>query len=90
VLVDFTAAWCLSCQYNKKMVLETPEFLQLAAQRQVLLLRADWTRRDERIGAEITRLGRSGVPVYAVYRPGLSPKVLGEILSFKELSLALP
>jgi thiol:disulfide interchange protein len=90
VLVDFTAAWCLSCQYNKKMVLETPEFLQLAANRQVLLLRADWTRRDERIGAEITRLGRSGVPVYAVYRPGVAPKVLGEILSFKELSLALP
>jgi thiol:disulfide interchange protein/DsbC/DsbD-like thiol-disulfide interchange protein len=89
VLVDFTAAWCLSCQYNKKLVLETPALLALAAQKQVLLLRADWTRRDARISAEISRLGRSGVPVYAVYRPGLAPLVLGEILSFSEVSAAI-
>ena len=36
----------------------------------VLLLRADWTRRDAAISAELTRLGRSGVPVYALYAPG--------------------
>jgi thiol:disulfide interchange protein len=55
-----------------------------------LLLRADWTRRDAAIGAEITRLGRSGVPVYALYAPGAgAPKLLGEILSVDEVRNAL-
>ena len=48
----------------------------------VLLLRADWTRRDAAISQELNRLGRSGVPVYAVYRPGAAaPQLLPEILS---------
>ena len=36
----------------------------------VALLRADWTRRDAAISAELARLGRNGVPVYAIYKPG--------------------
>jgi thiol:disulfide interchange protein DsbD len=56
----------------------------------VLLLRADWTRRDAVIAAELSRLGRSGVPVYALYVPGqASPQLLPEILSVEGVRAAL-
>jgi thiol:disulfide interchange protein DsbD len=44
-------------------------------------MRADWTRRDERITAALARLGRNGVPVYALLRPGRPPQLLPEILT---------
>ena len=64
VFVDFTAAWCITCQYNKKTTLSDPAVLDDFAQRGVVLLRADWTRRDPAITQALADLGRSGVPVY--------------------------
>jgi thiol:disulfide interchange protein len=56
----------------------------------VLLLRADWTRRDPAITAELTRMGRSGVPVYALYSPGAAgPQILSEILTVAEVTGAV-
>lgn len=90
VLVDFTAAWCVTCQFNKRGALADAQLLADLESRKVLLLRADWTRRDAAISQEINRLGRSGVPVYAVYRPGAgAPELLPEILSVKLLREAL-
>ncbi len=86
VFVDFTAAWCVTCQLNKRTTLSRPEVVADFQARRVALLRADWTRRDADISAELTRLGRSGVPVYALYAPGAAgPKVLSEILSVSEV-----
>ncbi len=90
VFVDFTAAWCVTCQYNKKTVLGSAEVLGAFEAKQVLALRADWTRRDAAITAELGRLGRSGVPVYAVYAPGRAPVVLSELPSAAEIVQALP
>jgi thiol:disulfide interchange protein DsbD len=90
VLVDFTAAWCVTCQFNKRGALADAQLLTDLQARQVLLLRADWTRRDAAISQELNRLGRSGVPVYAVYAPGASaPRLLPEILSVSLLREAL-
>ena len=90
VFVDFTAAWCVSCQFNKRTTLQRDEVMKAFAERNVLLLRADWTRRDASITAELTRLGRSGVPVYALYAPGAAgPQLLSEILSVDEVRTAL-
>jgi thiol:disulfide interchange protein DsbD len=86
VFVDFTAAWCVTCQYNKRTTLADADVMADFAARRVLLLRADWTRRDADISAELSRLGRSGVPVYALYAPGAStPVLLSEILSVDEV-----
>ncbi|HEY6136005.1 MAG TPA: thioredoxin family protein [Rubrivivax sp.] len=90
VFVDFTAAWCVTCQLNKRTTLADTQVLADFEARRVLLLRADWTRRDAAISAELARLGRNGVPVYALYSPGAAgPRVLSEILSAREVRDAL-
>lgn len=85
VFVDFTAAWCVTCQYNKRTTLSNPEVLQAFDGKQVTLLRADWTRQDPAITAALNQLGRSGVPVYVLYAPGKAPVVLSEVLSVQEV-----
>ena len=89
VFVDFTAAWCVTCQYNKKTTLADASVLADFAARQVVLMRADWTRRDPAITQALTALGRSGVPVYALYAPGRAPVVLSELPSVAEVQKAL-
>jgi thiol:disulfide interchange protein DsbD len=81
VFVDFTAAWCVSCQVNKRLVLHTAATMQDFARAKVTLMRADWTQRDERITQALARLGRNGVPVYVLMRPGREPLLLPEILT---------
>ena len=89
VFVDFTAAWCVTCQFNKKSTLSKPELLAEFDAKKVQLLRADWTRRDPAIGAALKDLGRSGVPVYVLYAPGKAPQVLSEIISVDDVRAAL-
>ena len=90
IFIDFTAAWCLSCQVNERVALRTDAVERAFAAGNVALLRADWTRRDATISAELARLGRSGVPVYLLYTPGAAgPRMLSEILSVSEVLDAL-
>jgi thiol:disulfide interchange protein len=82
VFVDFTASWCLSCQVNERVALDQPEVVRAFQARNVVLMRADWTRHDEAITQALTALGRSGVPAYALYTPGqLEPHLLPEVLT---------
>ena len=85
VFVDFTAAWCVTCQYNKKTTLANGDVLADLAAKNVALLRADWTRRDPAITAALAQLGRNGVPVYVFYRKGSAPVVLSEVLGVDEV-----
>ena len=89
VFVDFTAAWCVTCQYNKKTTLVNKEVLADLDAKKVTLLRADWTRRDPAITEALGQLGRNGVPVYVIYKTGRAPVVLSEILSVGEVRAAL-
>jgi len=89
VFVDYTAAWCVTCQYNKQTTLSDEAVLQDFAAKGVTLLRADWTRRDPAITAALGELGRSGVPVYVLHAPGRAPVVFSEILGRRELRQAL-
>jgi thiol:disulfide interchange protein/DsbC/DsbD-like thiol-disulfide interchange protein len=89
VFVDFTAAWCVTCQYNKKTTLSNPSVLADFETKKVALLRADWTRRDPAVTAALTQLGRSGVPVYVIYKPGRAPVLLSEILSVEDVRAEL-
>ena len=82
VFVDFTASWCLSCQVNERVALSRPEVMQAFGAKNVALFRADWTREDPAITQALTALGRSGVPVYALYSPGQNdPQLLPQVLT---------
>ncbi|WP_300452310.1 protein-disulfide reductase DsbD [Accumulibacter sp.] len=89
VFVDFTAAWCVTCQVNKRLVLNDAEVSSAFTQSHVARLRADWTRRDPAITQALTALGRSGVPVYVLYRPGREPLLLPEVLQRQTVLAAL-
>jgi thiol:disulfide interchange protein DsbD len=89
VFVDYTAAWCVTCQVNKRTTLADAVVLADFARRNVALLRADWTRRDPAITQALAALGRNGVPVYVLLAPGQPPVVLTELLSRQEVHAAL-
>jgi thiol:disulfide interchange protein DsbD len=82
VFVDFTASWCLSCQVNERVALNQPEVKQAFGAKNVALFKADWTREDPAITQTLASLGRSGVPVYALYVQGEeSPRLLPQVLT---------
>lgn len=86
VFIDYTASWCVTCQVNKKLVLDTERGQSLFKAADVRLFRADWTRRDPEISNSLSRLGRQSVPVYAFYKNGSTePVLLPEILTFEIL-----
>ena len=89
VFVDFTAAWCVTCQVNKRLVLNDSVVKQAFVQHGVELVRADWTRRDPAITQALAALGRQGVPVYVLYAPGKEPLLLPEVLSRQAMLDAL-
>jgi DsbC/DsbD-like thiol-disulfide interchange protein/cytochrome c biogenesis protein CcdA len=82
VFIDFTAAWCITCQVNKKMVLDTSAADRLFSDNNVLRIRADWTRYDPEITAALAAFGRNSIPVYIYYPPdGSMPKMLPQVLT---------
>ena len=89
VFIDFTAAWCVTCQFNKKTTFADASLLKDFAQKNVLLLRADWTRYDSAITQALNNLGRNGLPVYAWYAPGQEVLILSELPSVQEVQNAL-
>jgi thiol:disulfide interchange protein DsbD len=82
VFIDFTAAWCLSCQVNERVVLKSSDVQRQFSDKSVTLLRADWTQYDAEITKQLASVGRSGVPTYVIYPTGNKPAdVLPELLT---------
>lgn len=83
VFIDFTAAWCLSCQVNERAVLRSADVEKRLVSNKVQLLKADWTQYDPQITEELGAVGRSGVPTYVIYPAGKTsnPDVLPELLT---------
>ncbi len=82
VYVDFTARWCATCQVNKR-VYKDPEVAGLIENKDVVLLKADWTQYDERITRTLKdEFNKAAVPVNALYVPGEDkPRLLPELLT---------
>ena len=91
VFIDFTAKWCITCQANKKTTLSADAVNDAFDDKNVVLMRADWTRRDPEISRKLEELGRAGVPVYALYdAENEQPQVMSSVpLSESEVLRAL-
>ncbi|MDX9857460.1 MAG: protein-disulfide reductase DsbD family protein [candidate division Zixibacteria bacterium] len=83
VFIDFTAAWCLSCQVNEKVALDVEEVQRTFAEKGVVTLKADWTSRDDSITQALARYGRNSVPLYVLYEGNgkTEPRILPEIIT---------
>ncbi len=81
VFVDFTAKWCITCQFNKRNALVSARVQEAFVERDVVFLTADWTNRDDIIAAELERHGRSGVPLYLLYGVDDEPAILPQLLT---------
>ncbi len=76
VFIDFTAAWCITCQFDKVTVFSDDAVAQAFAEQGVAFMVADWTVRDPEITAALESFGASGVPLYVYYGPDGTPHVL--------------
>jgi thiol:disulfide interchange protein len=82
VFVDFTAKWCLICQANH-LVLSKDEVSEKFGSLKVVRMKADWTKNDAVIAAELRKFGRNSVPLYILYGsdPGKGPEILPQVLT---------
>ena len=87
VFVDFTAAWCITCQVNERTTLQNETIKSLLHSKNVRLLKADWTQPNELIASTLAGLGRNGIPVYLLLSPQTT--ILSELLTLEDLTSAL-
>lgn len=82
VFVYFTADWCVTCKVNEKGAIERREVIDAFAKSGTQVLVGDWTRGDAAISRFLASQGRSGVPLYLYYAPGVAtPQVLPQVLT---------
>jgi thiol:disulfide interchange protein DsbD len=82
VLVNFTAAWCVTCQANEQVALSSAEVAEAMKRAGAVYLVADWTNRNAAIAKALAEQGRESVPLYLYYARGAAqPKVLPQLLT---------
>jgi thiol:disulfide interchange protein/DsbC/DsbD-like thiol-disulfide interchange protein len=84
LLVNFTASWCLTCLVNERNAFSDAAVQEIFRDKNVTLMKGDWTNRDPAITQALAAFGRAGVPLYVVYngkRGSAEPQVLPQILT---------
>ncbi|MFY9294963.1 MAG: thioredoxin family protein, partial [Methylorubrum rhodinum] len=81
VFVDMTAAWCITCQVNERTVLAREAVQAAFRAGSVAYLKGDWTNQNPEITRLLESHGRSGVPLYLVYKGRGEARVLPQILT---------
>ena len=85
-LINFTAAWCITCQANDRIALSRPLVKEYLLNNKISYVVADWTNKDSNILKSLNFYGRSGVPLYVYWKPGMpEPDILPAILTEKLL-----
>ena len=80
--INFTAAWCITCQSNEITAFSNDGFKSLLEEKNIEYIKADWTNRNDAITRSLKKYGRSGVPFYVYWEPGFeNPKILPAILT---------
>jgi thiol:disulfide interchange protein DsbD len=78
VLVNMTAAWCVTCLVNERAAI-LPALPALTAHG-VAYLTGDWTRQDPAITDFLRRYRRDGVPLYVFFSAALPLDQSGQVL----------
>ncbi|MFC3194042.1 protein-disulfide reductase DsbD family protein [Marinicella sediminis] len=88
LFVNMTAAWCITCQVNEQVALNTDDTKALFAKHNIQYLKGDWTDFDAEITQYLEKYQRNGVPIYVYYGPvdpltgkRPEPQVLPQILT---------
>ncbi|WP_250461429.1 protein-disulfide reductase DsbD family protein [Microbulbifer litoralis] len=90
ILVNMTAAWCITCLANEKAVLSSDEIADAVEQLDVIALKGDWTNQDPQISELLARYGRTSVPLYLLYPAGGGDaQILPQVLTRDGLLAAL-
>lgn len=86
VLVNLTAAWCVTCKVNERLVFETKAFKTALDQSGTVYMVGDWTNQDAAISQYLSQNGRSGVPLYVYYGPNnAEPVILDQMLKTRDV-----
>ena len=81
-LINFTAAWCITCQTNDKIALSRPNIKEYIYENNIEYIIADWTNKNDDILKTLESYNRNGVPLYIFWKPGMiEPKILPAILT---------
>lgn len=88
-LINFTAAWCITCQANDKIALSRPSVVDFMQSNNINYVVADWTNRDEEILEVLNTYGRSGVPLYVFWKPGMQKSILLPAILTEKLVLEI-
>ena len=82
VLINFTAAWCVTCQVNERVAFSSGDVAAAMKRAGAKYLVGDWTNRDPAIAKALADQGRIGVPLYLYYGRGAAKaKVLPQLLT---------
>lgn len=87
--INFTAAWCITCKVNKKVVLDSGKFKDLVKDNNIKLLEGDWTQRDDKITQFLLSYNIVGVPAYFMIKPSGKIVSLGETISISKIKASL-
>ena len=81
-LINFTAAWCITCQTNEKTAFARDKVKEYLSDQKITYVKADWTNRNEEIAIGLARYERTGIPLYIFWKPGmLESKILPAVLT---------
>ncbi len=82
VFVDFTAAWCVTCQVNEKTTLSTRAVKEALAETNAIYMVADSTHYNQDVDDALLEFGHGGLPLYVVYPAHEGePQVLPQLLN---------
>lgn len=86
VLIDFTAAWCLTCQVNDRLVFQNQKVVETFKKFGIIGLQADWTSYDPQITQALQGYDKNSIPLYVFYAPGENEAtILPELITVEYL-----
>jgi thiol:disulfide interchange protein len=81
-LINFTAAWCITCQTNEKTAFARDKVKEYLTDQNITYIKADWTNRNEEIAVGLAKYERTGIPLYIFWKPGMpGSKILPAVLT---------